>query len=305
MSRSLDVKPRRWLLAAAIVGLGVLVLAGCADAPPKPPAATTTEDEASPSSGGGPVMAPAEWEHVHNLTLDGSRLLVGTHEGLWVQPQGQPAQLVSDPPFDVMGLALSGQRMIASGHPAEGQDLPADLGLQQSIDDGVTWTGVSLEGEVDFHRLGVSGRVVLGLSAHDGRLLRSTDAGTTWTDLGTPPLYDLAVNPTDAETVIGTTEQGPVSSDDGGTTFAPLADAPLLALLSWTPTHLYGVTPDGVLHTSTDEGATWDEVGTVPGQPAAITAQGKDVVVLAGDTIFESTNGGANFAPRIIGVSGH
>ena len=261
MSRSLDVKPRRWLLAAAIVGLGVLVLAGCADAPPEPPAATTTEGEASPSSGAGPVMAPAEWEHVHNLTLDGSRLLVGTHEGLWVQSEDQPAQLVSDPPFDVMGLARSGQQMLASGHPGVGQDLPDNLGLQQSTDDGVTWTSVSLEGEVDFHRLGVSGRVLLGLSASDGRLLRSTDAGTTWTDLGTPPLYDLAVNPTDAEMVVGTTEQGPVASDDGGKSFTPLADAPLLALLSWTPSHLYGVTPDGTLHTSTDGGATWDEVG--------------------------------------------
>ena len=59
-----------------------------------------------------------------------------------------------------------------------------------------------------------------------------------------------------------------------------------------------------ILHTSTDEGATWDEVGTVPGQPAAIAAQGEHVVVLAGDTIFESTDGGANFAPRITGVIG-
>lgn len=250
-------------------------------------------------------MAPAEWEHVHNLTLDGSRLLVGTHEGLWVQLQGQAAQLVSDPPFDVMGLALSGQRMFASGHPAEGQDLPADLGLQQSIDDGVTWTSVSLEGQVDFHRLGVSGRVVLGLSSSDGRLLRSTDAGATWADLGTPLLYDLAVSPTNAEKVVGTTEQGPVSSDDGGKSFAPIADAPLLALLSWTPSHLFGITPDGTLHTSTDEGATWDEVGTVPGQPAAIAAQGKHVAVLAGDTIFESTDGGTTFTPRIIGIAGH
>jgi photosystem II stability/assembly factor-like uncharacterized protein len=305
MSYIIDGKSRRWLLGAAIVGLGVLALAGCTDAPSEQPAATTTEGEASPASGAEPVTAPAEWEHVHNLTLDGSRLLVGTHEGLWVQSLDQPAQLVSDPPFDVMGLALSGPRMLASGHPGAGQDLPADLGLQQSTDDGVTWTSVSLAGEVDFHRLSVSGRVLLGLSASDGRLLRSPDGGATWADLGTPPLYDLAVSPTDAETVIGTTEQGPVSSDDGGTTFTPLADAPLLALLSWTPSHLYGVTPDGALHTSTDEGATWDEAGTVPGQPAAIAAQGKHVVVLAGDTIFESTNGGANFAPRIIGVSGH
>ena len=116
--------------------------------------------------------------------------------------------------------------MFASGHPGEGQDLPADLGLQQSTDDGVTWTSVSLEGQVDFHRLGVSGRVLLGLSASDGRLLRSTDAGTTWTDLGTPPLYDLAVNPTDAEMVVGTTEQGPVASDDGGKSFTPTGGTP-------------------------------------------------------------------------------
>ena len=250
-------------------------------------------------------MAPAVWEHVHNLTLDGSRLLVGTHEGLWVQPQGQPAQLVSDPPFDVMGLALSGQRMFASGHPAEGEDRPADLGLQQSIDDGVTWTSVSLEGQVDFHRLGASGRVLLGLSAHDGKLLRSTDAGATWTDLGTPALFDLALNPTATKMVVGTTEQGPVASDDGGTSFTPIAGAPLLALLSWTPSHLYGITPEGILHTSTDDGETWDEVGQVPGQPAAIAAQGERVVVLAADTIFESTDGGATFAPRITGVAGH
>lgn len=250
-------------------------------------------------------MAPVEWEHVHNLTLDGSRLLVGTHEGLWVQPEGQAAQLVSDPPFDVMGLALSGQRMLASGHPAEGQDLPADLGLQRSIDDGVTWTGISLEGEIDFHRLSTSGRTILGVSSQGGVLLRSTDAGETWTDLGTPALFDLALNPQDAEMVVGTTEQGPVTSDDGGTSFTPIAGAPLLALLSWTPSHLFGITPEGILHTSTDDGATWNEVGQVPGQPAAIAAQGERVVVLAADTIFESTDGGATFAPRITGVAGH
>ncbi len=299
------MKPRHWLVGVALAGLGVLALAGCTETPPEQPAATTTEGGASSSTGAGPLMAPAEWEHVHNLTLDGNRLLVGTHEGLWAQSDGEAAQLVSDPPFDVMGLALAGQRMFASGHPGEGQDLPADLGLRESTDDGVTWTSVSLEGQVDFHRLSTTGRVLLGLSSSDGRLLRSTDAGATWTDLGTPPLYDLAVNPTDAEKVVGTTEQGPVASSDGGTSFTPIAGAPLLALLSWTPSHLYGVTPDGIVHTSTDEGASWDEVGTVPGQPAAMAAQGKHLVVLAGDTIYESTDGGATFAPRITGVAGH
>ena len=300
-----DEKARRWLLGLALAASGVVVLSACQDGTSEQSVATATEGGAASLSGTTPVTAPAEWEHVHNLTLDGNRLLVGTHEGLWAQPDGEAAQLVSDPPFDVMGLALAGQAMFASGHPGEGQDLPADLGLQRSTDGGVIWTSVSLEGEVDFHRLRASGRVLLGVSAHDGRLLRSTDAGATWADLGTPPLYDLAVNPTDAEKVVGTTEQGPVASTDGGTSFTPIAGAPLLALLSWTPSHLYGITPDGIVHTSTDDGANWDEVGTVPGQPSAMAGQGKHVVVLAGDTIYESTDGGVTFAPRITGVAGH
>ncbi len=300
-----SVRVHRWFAAAALAGVGVLTLVGCSGSSQEESSATADAGSAASSTGDEPMMAPAGWEHVHNLTLDGRRLLVGTHEGLWAQSPTEPAQLLSDEPFDVMSLALSGQRMLASGHPAEGQDRPADLGLQQSTDGGATWTGVSLEGQVDFHRLSASGPVLLGMSSHDGRLLRSSDGGVTWADLGTPPLFDLALNPTDSRQAVGTTPQGPVSSDDGGKSFSPIAGAPLLALLSWTPSGLYGVTPDGVLHSSTDGGMTWDKAGQVPGQPAALTAQGKHVVVLAADTIFESTDGGATFAPLVIGVVGH
>jgi photosystem II stability/assembly factor-like uncharacterized protein len=239
------------------------------------------------------------------LTVDGARLLLGTHDGLWEQYSGQPAQLLSDSPFDVMGFALSGQQMLASGHPGEGEGLPEDLGLRQSTDGGVSWNSVSLEGQVDFHRLRAVGDVVLGLSAHDGKLLRSTDGGSTWTDLGTPPLFDLAVDPADADHVIGTTEQGPVVSTDGGATFAAIASAPLLALLAWTPTTVYGAAPDGVVYKSTDGGATWQRRGRVPGTPAALAAGAGSVIVLAGDTIVESTDGGSTFRARITGISGH
>lgn len=51
-----------------------------------------------------------------------------------------------------------------------------------------------LSGEVDFHRLAPSDSVVVGLNAADGRLLRSDDDGATWTDLGVPGLYDLAID---------------------------------------------------------------------------------------------------------------
>ncbi len=257
------------------------------------------------STGTGPVPAGQEWGHVHNLTLDGDRLLLGTHEGLWQQSPGQPARLLSDPPFDVMGFALSGRQMLGSGHPGEGQDLPTDLGLRQSTDGGRTWASVSLEGEVDFHRLRAAGAVVLGLSAHDGRLLRSTDRGRTWTDLGSPALFDLALDPADADHVVATTDKGPAVSTDGGATFDPIAGAPLLALLAWAPTSLYGVAPDGVVHTSIDGGSTWQVAGSVPGRPAALDADAGRVVVLAGDTVVESTDGGVSFIPRITEIDGH
>jgi len=305
MSRRTKAGYRRDVAAAVLVLVGVLTVSGCGTSPTTSPAATTSPGGQAASAGTRPVPAGSEWGHVHNLTLDGDQLLLGTHEGLWQQSPGQPARLLSDPPFDVMGFALSGQQMLTSGHPGQGQDLPADLGLRQSTDGGTTWTGVSLEGQVDFHRLRAAGVVVLGLSAHDGRLLRSTDRGRTWADLGTPPLFDLALDPADTDHVVGTTEQGPVISTDGGVTFAPITGAPLLALLAWAPKALYGVAPDGVLHTSIDGGSTWQVTGSVPGQPAALTADAGRVVVLAGDTIVESTDGGVSFTPRITEIAGH
>jgi hypothetical protein len=305
MSRRSVAGGRRGVAVAVMALVGVLTVSGCGASPTAAPATTTSPVPQATSTGTGPVAAGSEWGHVHNLTLDGERLLLGTHEGLWEQASGEPARLLSDPPFDVMSFALSGRLMVASGHPGEGQDLPADLGLRQSSDGGTSWTGVSLEGQVDFHRLRAAGAVVVGLSAHDGRLLRSDDGGRTWTDLGTPALFDLALDPADADHVVGTTKQGPVVSTDGGATFAPIAGAPLLALLAWTPKELYGVTPDGGVHTSTDGGSTWRVTGSVPGQPAALAADAGRVVVLAGDTVLESTDGGANFSPRITGIDGH
>jgi hypothetical protein len=243
--------------------------------------------------------------HVHTLAYEGETLLIGTHEGLWAQaPGGDPAPRSTDP-FDVMGFALAGERMLASGHPGPGMDAPADLGLLASADDGVTWSAVSLSGEVDFHRLTASGDVVLGINAHDGRLLRSADRGLTWTDLGTPGLFDLAVAPTDPDVVVATHEDGPVRSTDGGTSFAAIDAAPLLALLAWSGTTLYGIAPDGRVHASSDAGLTWAARGSVGEMPIAVAADGARISTLVGNDILESLDGGATFVPRIVDLSGH
>jgi len=245
------------------------------------------------------VTAQVEWGHVHNLLLDGDRLLLGTHEGLWQQAPGEPPALLSQPPFDVMGLASDGELLLASGHPGPGQELPADLGLLRSRD-GQQWEQVSLQGQVDFHRLAATGPVVVGLSAHDGALLRSEDSGASWKNLGTPPLYDVAIDPTDPDRLLGTTAQGVVASTDGGATFTGQDTAPLLALLAWTGATVYGVAPDGVVHTSTDAGSSWQQVGQTGGPPEAFTADGSRLAVLVTGTLLESTDAGGTFAPRLV-----
>lgn len=305
---------RRVPAAVAVVAAGLL-LAGCggtATSAPTGTSATASASAVSPpratgstgpsvaASGGAVEVDGAAWEHVHGLALDGPRLIVGTHQGLWAQDPGQAPIQVSATAFDVMGLALTGDRWLASGHPATGQDAPNDLGLQASTDAGVTWTPVSLEGEVDFHRLVAAGDTVMGMSAHDGKLLRSTDGGTTWDDLGKPALFDLALDPAKPATVVATTEQGPVRSTDGGATFTPIAGAPLIAFLAWTDTAVYGLAPDGTIHASTDGGMTWKQRGTAgDGQPAALAAAGDTVVALTGTTVEQSTDGGATFTPRL------
>jgi hypothetical protein len=252
-----------------------------------------------------PISGAEMAGHIHNLAYDGRRLLIGTHEGLWGQaPGAKPAQL-SDDAFDVMGLTIAGERWLASGHPEEGMDAPADLGLLQSTDRGRTWAEVSLGGEVDFHRLAASGGVVVGVNAHDGRLLRSGDGGTAWIDLGVPGLYDLAVSPADPAVIVGTSESGPVRSIDSGARFNAVGGAPLLALLAWTGDTLYGADLDGRIHESTDDGITWKPLGSLPSQPSAFAATGTTVAALVGDTVLESVDGGASFTPRITGLGGH
>lgn len=253
----------------------------------------------------GAVEADAAAEHVHNLALVGTDLYLGTHEGLFKQPAGAPMSRVSAEPFDVMGLTRSGKSWFASGHPGGEMGGPADLGLITSTDDGITWSQVSLSGEVDFHRLSASGDTIIGASTHDGALLRSMDAGSTWTTLSATPPFDLAVSPQDPLVVVGTTPQGPTLSRDGGETFTVIEGAPLIALVSWDGTDLYGVDPSGQVLLSGDEGRTWASRGTVAAEPAAATAQDGALAILAGGTVYYSTDGGQSFTPRITGLAGH
>lgn len=246
------------------------------------------------------IQAP-DWGHVHNLALIGNTIYVGAHGGFWKQDGGKEPVLVSQPLFDVMGLSGSSDRWLASGHPGPEMDAPSNLGLIESLDGGVSWQSVSLLGEVDFHRLVISGDTLIGISAHDNSLLRSTNSGQTWSNLGVSSIFDLAVDPKNPEMVVATTENGTIQSADGGMTFTSISPPVQLMLLSWDEEGLYAASVDGQILFSTDNGVNWVQRGTLGGQAMALAVDSSTVVGVVGESIFESTDGGETFVERIGG----
>ncbi len=257
--------------------------------------ATSNEETGTVSEMGG----------IHNLLLTDAGLLMGTHNGLWLQDGKQPPSRVGTSRFDVMGLAQLSGGLVASGHPGEGDEQVGNLGLRESNDGGLSWRNISLYGQVDFHRLTTSGKTIMGLSSSDGALLRSDDSGKTWTSLPNPNIYDLALNPRDPSMIVGSTENGPILSSDGGKNFTAIASAPLIALLSWDMDRLVGVTLDGLVYESMDMAMTWRKIGSVPSQPRALAVRGNEIAVLAGTELYYSSDAGVNFIKRITGISGH
>jgi len=91
----------------------------------------------------------------------------------------------------------------------------------------------------------------------DGALSTTTD-GKTWSPGGlSAPPRTLAAAP-DGSRVLATTEQGLLSSTDMGRTWVRLDSAPLLLLTAWADSRtVVGVTPAGRLAVSTDAGHSW------------------------------------------------
>lgn len=299
----------------AVVALLVagLALTGCgeeADAPVAAPVSTSASTAAAPAAAGTaqdavppsgrPAMVPvvpAEAGHLHGIGVDPAdgRLLLGTHAGLMAVGT-ESVERVGDATTDLMGFAVAGpQHYYASGHPGPGEDLPNPVGLIESSDGGLTWTSLSLAGRSDFHALTAGGGRLYG---YDG-MLRSSSDGVDWQDgaRDVAPV-SLAVHPDEPGTVVATTQDGPVRSQDGGTTFTVLAGAPLLVFVAWaSPDALWGVTPDGGVLVSADSGDSWEPRGQVDGPPEAFSAAEGTVLVATAGHVLRSEDDGRTFVP--------
>lgn len=238
--------------------------------------------------------------HIHGLGVNPAdgELYAASHYGVF-RIEGGDAVRMGGLIQDTMGFTVAGpDRFLGSGHPDLRNDTVLTegmrplLGLIESTDRAETWQARSLQGEVDFHALASSRELVYGYDGTRGQLLVSSDM-RTWEPRATEPLLSIAVSIQSPDELVGTTEVGPIRSSDGGRTWGPITGAPPLALVSWDQdAGLWGVTADGAVHSSSDDGTTWARRGLITGQPAAFLAHSSGIYLATSSAILQSTDQG-------------
>lgn len=263
----LTLSPLRTTAIAAVAAL-VVALTACSSSGGEPATPAAGPSQSLANGAVQRVRLVDDIEHAHGLVVaDDGSLLVGTHTGIVkVGRDGSTAKVgsVDDDLMGMTGVPGTG-RLISSGHPGASSRMPNPLGLMSSEDGGLTWTPLSLVGEVDFHALATDGELIAGFDGMRGIRL-SHDGGRTWTPGAPIAAAALAMTP---GAVWATTEQGLQRSTDGGQTFGVVKGAPVLRLLAQgSDDSLWGIDLEGYAWRSTD-GAAWERRAAV-GQVDAI-----------------------------------
>lgn len=257
---------------------------------------------------GGPsdatLSAPEGPNHIHGLGINPAddALFIATHSGLFRAAEGSKEVARVDDQFqDTMGFTVVGRdQFLGSGHPAPGEDRPPNLGLIESSDAGQSWQPVSLSGEADFHILRFAHRRVYAYNGLSGTLVLSADLGRTWSERTPPaPVIDLAVDPSDPERLVVSTESGLAVSDDAGRHWRPLAAE--IGLLAWPRSgQLLLINASGEVQRASDPEQEWSPIGSIGGQPVAFASGSSDdlYAALPSGVVLESTDGGASWSPR-------
>jgi hypothetical protein len=239
--------------------------------------------------------------HIHGLGRNPAddALFIATHTGLFrMGASDRSPERVADLYQDTMGFTVVGRdHFLGSGHPGSIENDPPFLGLIESRNAGSRWRPISLRGDVDFHVLEAQGKTVYGYGSdwdtREARFLRSDDTGRSWTRL-TPPeeLLGLAIDPQDPRVSVALGEQRGWVSRDGGASWRPLAIPG--GMVTWTrELGLIALDLDGVIRTASEPTGDWNEVGRLPGTPAALEGVGDELLAATHESeVVSSRDGG-------------
>ena len=232
--------------------------------------------------------------HIHSVRAFGDQVILGTHEGLFRYVNQKTVQLMGPEIFDIMGLAVFGKKLYASGHPGPGSKLPEPVGLILSTDSGKSWKKLGLQGEVDFHLLESAGADMYGVDSGSGNLLYSNNAGKKWTSRGKNVVSDIAVNPAKVGSALALRDGKLISTQNSFTKMRNVNSTPALTSLDWITGSLLA-SGGKSLYRSTDSGMSWKKLSDFPEDASTVTQSAKIIAVVVGNSIYKSTDGGKTF----------
>lgn len=279
---------------ATIILIGIIVVA-------------TTSDNANRES---ELTKTETISHAHGLAVDienPDKLYIATHFGLLLLEDDQTLYKIGESRDDFMGFSThptNPDTFFASGHLASG----GNLGLQKTVDGGVTWQNVSddLNGPVDFHAMAVGQTDAAKIYGYYGGLQRSLDGGNNWQipNADLPDIIDLATDPSDANTVYATTPEGLyVSTDQGETWDVRAFEGEVVMTIAINPTNnqeMIAYTRSSGLLQSADGGQIWRQLDIATTSPImyidyAKTKPGTVYALNQANEIYKSTNGGGTW----------
>jgi len=232
--------------------------------------------------------------HIHHVKVIENKVLVLTHEGLYELVGKNDMKLVGKDRIDVMGFTSLGKLLFASGHPAIGSKMPNPIGLVKSLDGGLTWKPVSLEGKVDFHFLEGAGTDLYGADSQTGKLMYSSDSGKTWKDLGENTFTDIAVSPNMSGMAVAIKDSELLLTEQAFKSTTKIRNTLKITQIEWRKSGLYGLGGSS-LYKSTNSGKTWTKLSTFKGVPGILSASDQMMLVTVGSDIYTSNNEGKSF----------
>lgn len=278
------------IIVTTIAAGAVLLLSGCgASDSPTPPGSPNAAEETALG-------------HVHGLGVDPAdgTLYVASHFGVFRVADGGTPERVADRWQDTMGFAVVGSgHFLGSGHPDMRERLPSSLGLIESTDGAETWDTVSLLGDADLHAIEPAGNRIYAYDSVSGSLLATTDR-KNWTTISTQPLYDLAADPTNPNTIYATTDRGVLVRSTNDQEPQPVPGAPTLTAIDWQPDGpLVGITADGGVMSSSDA-LQWQGAGQVDGPAQALDVVEGQWHAATESGVYESTDDGQTWQTLIL-----